>query len=262
MSRSTTPGAFDRRRFSIASYPTLSLLKSPQPSLDDLKLSHVLNGETCAPIAFADFASFVANKEFSAENLLFVVWYRSYRHRFERESADRRRKVPVPSTRLGDRYRPFAHIDAASSISTSGKSSHPGVPVPPRPDVSYRPATTGFRRCGWADGQAVCGCADDAHKANPRGKLDPSPMPLESAPMVDTADADSHDAMVYDKVEDQPMRDEAVRAFSTFLKKGGSRELGISDELREFARLCLGRSTAPEVVSSQHEPRDRPLTTV
>lgn len=55
----------------------------------------------------------------------------------------------------------------------------------------------------------------------------------------------------FDKPEDQPMREEAVRAFATFLRKGGSRELGISDELREFAKTCLKRSTAPEVVSAQ-----------
>jgi hypothetical protein len=249
MSRSTTPGAISRKRFSIASYPTLSLLKSPQPSLDDLKLSHVLNGETCAPIAFADFASFVANKEFSAENLLFVVWYRSYRHRFELESDERRRRVPVPSTRLGDRYRPFAHLDTASSISTSAKSTQPGLPESPQPVLIHRPPTTNFRRCKWSDDHVVCECGETAHGASSAKVLDPSPMPLEPTPMVDAADADAHSPIVYDKVEDQPLRDEAVRAFSTFLKKSGSRELGISDELREFVRVCLRRSTAPEVVS-------------
>jgi hypothetical protein len=45
------------------------------------------------------------------------------------------------------------------------------------------------------------------------------------------------------------MREEAERAFATFLRKSGSRELGISDELRKFSGLCLQRSTAPEVVS-------------
>jgi hypothetical protein len=45
------------------------------------------------------------------------------------------------------------------------------------------------------------------------------------------------------------MRDEALRAFSTFLRKGGSRELGISDELRIYTKTCLRRSSAPDCVS-------------
>ncbi|WVO20136.1 uncharacterized protein IAS62_001427 [Cryptococcus decagattii] len=45
---------------------------------------------------------------------------------------------------------------------------------------------------------------------------------------------------------EQPLRDQAQRAFATFLKKGGSKELSISDELREYVRTCLEASTAPE----------------
>jgi hypothetical protein len=45
------------------------------------------------------------------------------------------------------------------------------------------------------------------------------------------------------------MRLEAARAFATFLRKGGSRELGIADDLREECALALEGSSAPEVVS-------------
>ena len=51
---------------------------------------------------------------------------------------------------------------------------------------------------------------------------------------------------------DQPMREEAQRAFATFVKAGGSRELNCADELRSFVATCLRRSTAPEVVSCAH----------
>jgi hypothetical protein len=50
-------------------------------------------------------------------------------------------------------------------------------------------------------------------------------------------------------IGEQPMREEAARAFSTFLRSGGSRALGVSDDLRQFARTCLAKSSAPECVS-------------
>ena len=45
------------------------------------------------------------------------------------------------------------------------------------------------------------------------------------------------------------MRHEASRAFATLVKSCGSRELGVSDDLRDYARKFLQKSTAPEVVS-------------
>jgi len=73
---------------SSISHVPLFRAQSHQPSLDELKLSHILNEETCPPISFSDFAAFVAHQEFTTENLLFVIWYRSYRERYEQMSAE------------------------------------------------------------------------------------------------------------------------------------------------------------------------------
>ena len=226
-----------RKRLSVSS--SLSILRpSTTPSLDDLTLEHILNGETCHPISFNDFAGFTANKEFTSENLLFVLWFRSYRNRFDALPVDKRAKVPVPSTRLGDRYRPFAYLTQERRDTKADSSV--GTPTP---NTSFKGPEHAFGVCDWA--------AEDAPGSNtlPQlyGKgLRPSPMLLGQASILrPTLPAGAE----YDPVEDQPMREEAIRAFSTFLKKTGSRELGISDELREFAKTCLQRSTAPEVVS-------------
>jgi len=153
-----------------------SILPLKGPTLENLKLASILNNETCSPISFKDFRSFVEGKEHSTENLLFAVWYRSYAARWRDLDEETKKRVPVPSTRLGDRYDPF----------TRGSRSDVGTNI-------------------------------DQTSMLPIGE--------------------------------QPMREEAARAFSTFLRSGGSGALGVSDDLRQFARTCLAKSSAPECVS-------------
>lgn len=155
-----------------------SILPLKGPTLENLKLASILNNETCSPISFKDFTNFISEKEHTAENLLFAIWYRSYAARWRDLKEDVQKRVPVPSTRLGDRYDPF----------TRGRGSDVGTNI-------------------------------DAASMMPIGE--------------------------------QPMREEAARAFSTFLRSGGSRALGVSDDLRQFARTCLAKSSAPECVSPQ-----------
>jgi hypothetical protein len=93
---------------------------------------------------------------------------------------DVRERVPVPSTRLGDRYDPFSNRRDTETVSKSEEAGGGGVTMLP--------------------------------------------------------------------IGEQPMREEAARAFSTFLRSGGSRALGVSDDLRQFARTCLAKSSAPECV--------------
>lgn len=270
------------RTLSISSTLTdNSLFRSPSrpPALDDLKLSHVLNGETCPPISFADFATFIASKEFSSENLLFLIWFRSYRERYEQLAADVRERVPVPSTKLGDRYSPFRYIDQATqngvvteSATTSQRpatSAHLQVNTPvshPRGmsrQEERRGSTIsshGFEPCAWTAEGKPCSCANAKlahahdgpskwtrarrrsvqHEEPPAAALRPILTHTSLYPTLPPA------GTTFLPTAELPMRDEAMRAYATFLKKGGSKELGIADELRQFAKLTLGRSTAPE----------------
>jgi hypothetical protein len=155
-----------------------SILPLKGPTLENLKLASILNNETCSPISFKDFRSFIEEKEHSTENLLFAIWYRSYAARWRDLDEETKKRVPVPSTRLGDRYDPFTNGRGSGVVGTS----------------------------------------------------------TETASML--------------PIGEQPMREEAARAFSTFLRSGGSRALGVSDDLRQFARTCLAKSSAPECVRS------------
>jgi hypothetical protein len=170
----TPPASPPRPKYTTFRTPSILPLKGP--TLEKLKLVNILNNETCSPISYKDFSTFVTEKEHSTENLLFVIWYRSYEARWKQLSQDVRDRIPVPSTRLGDRYAPFG-----------GRGGQVG--------------------------------AKEGEKST-------------SLP-----------------IGEHPMREEAARAFSTFLRSGGSRALGVSDDLRQFARTCLARSSAPECVS-------------
>lgn len=150
-------------------FRTPSILPLKGPKLEDLKLVNILNAETCPPISFKDFTTFVTEKEHTTENLLFVIWYKSYELRWNTLDQSLREKVPVPSTKLGDRYDPFRHV---------------------APDFAIQAAM------------------------------------------------------------EQPMREEAMRAYATFFKQNGSRALGISDELRVFVQTTLTKSSAPDCVSA------------
>lgn len=150
-----------------------SILPLRGAKLDDLKLANILNGETCSPISFKDFTTFVTEKELTSENLLFVIWYKSYEARWNALGQAEKEGIPIPSTSLGDRYDPFKH-------------AVPSLAVPPT-------------------GSGVSANA-------------------------------------------QAMREEASRAYATFLSPQGSRALGVSDELRMFAQKTLARSTAPQCV--------------
>lgn len=91
-------------------FRTPSILPLKGPRLEDLKLTNILNAETCPPISFKDFTTFITEKEHTTENLLFVIWYKSYEVRWQALDQVARDKIPIPSTRLGDRYDPFRLI--------------------------------------------------------------------------------------------------------------------------------------------------------
>lgn len=244
-------------------------------TLDQLTLAHILNGETCPPIGFEDFAAFVTHKEFTTENLLFVVWFRSYQHRYNGLPRKEREGIPIPSTRLGDRYTPFAYLDKEVDGSTirPRESLSGGLKV----EIQAEPSSSGMgessRTRHYKDGEFApcvgnsCDCGDpSSHSGSSPSKRSflsrrktkvydaeqPHPGPSKTGPIIRSSALHPRLPPPGTKMlgpAEQPMREEAERAFATFLRKGGSRELGISDELRVFARDTLKRSTAPECVS-------------
>ncbi|WWC60163.1 uncharacterized protein I303_102727 [Kwoniella dejecticola CBS 10117] len=282
-SRSAERSASIHTSLSVSSHPLSRFAtSSTQPALEELKLSNILNGDTCPPISFVDFASFVANKEFTTENLLFILWYRSYKSRFDKLDQKVKETIPIPSTRLGDRFDPYGYLDRPSSSSgphTSGKVEQ-DVPVvfsePFRSksgsskSAAIHTETAHQQNCSGS--ASSCSCIENRAPPCRRqsrllsitqsilGSRRPSSAShaQENNPLRSILHHTSHPPLppsgtVLAEPSQQPMREEAQRSFATFLRKGGSRELGISDELREYTRICLVRSTAPEVFLPLYE---------
>ncbi|KAI9632518.1 uncharacterized protein MKK02DRAFT_40821 [Dioszegia hungarica] len=261
-----------RSTLSLTMIRSRSLSISHAPTLDSLTLAHILNGETCPPIAFPDFAAFVSHKEFTTENLLFVMWFRSYRHRYAQLPKEVQDAIPVPSARMGDRYTPFKYLDSemVDGVMGGGRESidakvefDSSTPKRDNPRRVRHYKEGEFQPCAWSAGRG-CNCGNPAghkHDSKPQKRpwfgrrksstlsnLDASTSPYKVAPILNPASAYPSLPPPGTKMmpaEEQPLRAEAERAFGTFLKKGGTRELGISDELRVFARDTLARSTAP-----------------
>ncbi|WWC97083.1 hypothetical protein V866_003960 [Kwoniella sp. B9012] len=286
--KSTDRAASISSTFSMSTSPSSRFTSSTtQPALEELKLSNILNGETCPPISFIDFATFIANKEFTTENLLFILWYKSYKTRFDKLESKEKESIPIPSTRLGDRFNPYGYLDRPVDEQHT-KSEHQQqqqeTPVVFSEPFRSRSASSSNKQIQHAQHQhqqqscphptSTCYCVEHnrpapncrrtsrllsithsllgsrrpsstshSHESNPlRSILHQKPYP--PLPPAGT---------VFAEPSQQPMREEAQRAFATFLRKGGSRELSISDELREYTKLCLAKSTAPEVFLPLYE---------
>lgn len=227
------------------------LASHAQLALEQLKLCHILNGETCPPISFADFATFLTNKDHTAENLVFVLWYRDYKSKWKQVDKAVKVRVPVPSTSLGHRCSPFGYlhngpvtfptkigeqgVEESRNRSTSASAYSTDAAALHLNDSSGKPLKSYFSRV-------------NPHFSGSR--LRASSLACSSSPALPVSHQ-SHPpyppgGTTFLSVEEQPLRDQALRAFATFLKKGGSKELSISDELREYVRTCLEVSTAPE----------------
>lgn len=236
---------------------SLSLLQQhTQPSLDELKLSHIINRETCPPIALDDFMAFVTHKEFTSENVLFVLWFRGYRERYENLEQDTRRRVPVPSTKLGDRYRPFEHWDRAMASEERGELRESSKNSQSSKDPRIRAVKTpqqDFKPCRPAEGETSSCDSPTHHHGSPSRFSFRRKVSSNTSPVPILLNTSSHPSVPPTDIEmlpiaEQPFRQEARQAFATFLRKGGSRELGVSDEMREYVKVTLARSTAPECV--------------
>ncbi|WVR03903.1 hypothetical protein IAU60_000902 [Kwoniella sp. DSM 27419] len=279
-----------QRAFSVSSAfssSSLSRLASQtQPELQDLNLSNLLNGDTCPPISFPDFAAFVANKEFTSENLLFILWFRSYRARFDQLDQKVKETIPIPSTRLGDRYDPYGYLDRTAAAEANGQAEKQEEAVVFNEPFAGPSSSTfrGFQQSEPSTSRRQClvcspaqvktqgtpcvACQSPARRTSrlfsitslisSRRASSTTAGPREIKGLQSILHATTHPPLppkgtVYADPAAQPMREEAQRAFATFLRKGGSRELGISDEMRQFTKICLARSTAPEVFAPLYE---------
>ena len=104
-----------------------------------------------------------------------------------------------------------------------------------------------FRRNGSSQTQTP---STQDQLTSPTPSQSPLPATLTISSTVNT-DPNSPSSTYLPQIHpaDQPMRQEAERAFRTFLVPGAERELNVTDEMRTRCRVALKGSTHPEVVS-------------
>lgn len=95
----------------------------------DVTLSSILDGKTCSPIALHDFLDFTTHKEVSSENVLFLVWFQSYRARFEALEEKERARVARPDRKLDQQRDPFGYlvVGGSETVTTLGGLSEAGT---------------------------------------------------------------------------------------------------------------------------------------
>ncbi|TYJ59217.1 hypothetical protein B9479_000206 [Cryptococcus floricola] len=225
------------------------------PPLDQLKLSHILSGDTCPPISFADFAAFVINKDFSTESLLFVLWLQDYQNRWERLKDEQKVCVPLPSLSLAHRAHPFDYLASRAEPASAAKEGRAHLEdAGRRPPAGHcaRSIVSTVESHEGNDSINLCEPASSSKlsamlpRFARRSSLQPTSPPHTQVsesphPVLPPA------GTVFLPFEEQALFLHAQRGFETFLKKGAPHELFVSDELREFAKACLQHSTAPDL---------------
>lgn len=169
-----------------------------------------------------------------------MIWYRSYLRRFEQLAETERNKVDIPSNKLEDGSSPFAHLQKgrktwAERVRQQSIARLGGVEPDNRRSSSSIPLISIFTRNG--SGHTTLSPLQGASPEQREHLALPPTSTLSSAYLPEVRPAD------------QPMRQEAERAFETFLKQGAEKELNVTEEMRRRCRIALEGSTHPEVVS-------------
>ena len=238
---------------------------------------------------FREFQQFVTHKEFTTENLLFTIWFRSYRRRFSELEESERLKVDAPSDRLGDTLSPFGYLnksaggrrktllalvrgDSGTSSSMGSGLGHGGEggSTEQRERSGSIPLRSMLKRVGSIAGKGgegrvgpspmphvlTTGSASTTFSppTSPRlfggqGLPRYAPSPPPPTHLALSVGVPSSAYLPTIDPRDQPMRKEAQRAFDTFLRPGSARELNVTDEMRTRCRIALESSTHPDVVS-------------
>jgi hypothetical protein len=171
--------------------------------------------------------------------------------------------VDVPSGKLGEAGGPFGHLRRNMGMggrrktltstlggrrSSRGKGEGDDEEQRERRSSSI-PLQSIFRRTGSSSTQTQI--AD--MQTSPTSSQSALPATLTISSTINT-DPNSPSSTYLPQIHpaDQPMRQEAERAFRTFLVPGAERELNVTDEMRTRCRVALEGSTHPEVVSLLH----------
>jgi hypothetical protein len=110
--------------------------------------------------SFSDFEDFLSQKEFTTENLLFIVCFSSYAERFFALSEEERACVVPPSTKLVDRSNPFGYFIAHDGQDRADGNVNLEEIIPKISNQRH------FKVCEWTqEGGNICLCGNPLHEA-------------------------------------------------------------------------------------------------
>ncbi|KAI0080786.1 hypothetical protein K474DRAFT_1657268 [Panus rudis PR-1116 ss-1] len=228
--------------------------KSP---LAAITLDHVLTGETCEPISLSDFETYLEYKEYSIENLHFLVWYQDYRQRFSQLPRELQELSPSPSSSLDNNLQsasqvPLPSIGKTERRLTASKVNYENYVLNQKPSLATlvgesqgpcSPVSPTFSTSGYSS-------------ASYHGQSQPN-SPLLRATSGSGTFASSH--LDPDR---QPFRQECLCVLKTFLRDGSSRELSLDGRVREMIVRDLTWTTHPDVFLSAYEQTYDTLSTI
>ncbi|KIP10419.1 hypothetical protein PHLGIDRAFT_125613 [Phlebiopsis gigantea 11061_1 CR5-6] len=189
------------------------------PQLSSITLDDILSGETCEPIALADFESYLLFKEYSVENLRFVVWYQSYRRRF------------------------FALPREQQDLSPGPRGFKFALPTPAR--TAERISRTSTRLGSIVD-----------EPVSPTGSLNPLLPPTSLSPMlsrIPSVSPSGPSSTPHMAPGIQPFREECALVASTFLVPSAPYELALPSLLLSTILRDLAFNTHPDVFLPAYE---------
>ncbi|KAJ3487245.1 hypothetical protein NLI96_g3678 [Meripilus lineatus] len=197
----------------------------PKSPLSDITLDNILSGETCEPISLADFETYLGYKEYSLENLHFVVWFQDYRKRF------------------------FELPQEIQDLSPGTSQFVFSIPCPAKTAQRIADSKKNF---AWFFPSRSSHLED-------RGAMSPSPYPDTSAsfslsqPSSPMLPSKAPAPVFIPRPEIQPFRDECQAAVATFFKPGASKELSLDSNLRDSIVRDLAWNTHPNVFLPAYE---------
>ncbi|KAI0940206.1 hypothetical protein AcV5_001377 [Taiwanofungus camphoratus] len=189
--------------------------------LTGITLAHVLSGDTCSPIGLSDFEAYLARKEYTVENLQFVVWFQDYRRRFFALPDEIQASSPGPKSftfAVPSAARTTARID--NSKRQADALRH-GAGAPMMADPSS-PVSASFPR------------SHSGHLSAPDSPLVQQSFPASRGPGLAQAG-------------EQPFREECMRIVATFLRPGAAKELPLDPALRDAVIRDLTWNTHPDI---------------
>ncbi|CCM03362.1 uncharacterized protein FIBRA_05491 [Fibroporia radiculosa] len=233
---------------STVPFQRLKAMMIPKSPLSGITLANVLAGDTCYPISLRSFEAYLYHKEYSLENLQFVVWFQDYRRRFFELPSEIQKASPGP------RQFRFALPTPARTAQRVAESERNALC-----HIGDTPATPSAHNSSFLYFSGTAGTESNYFPGSPRWRDDMPPalgMPLLCESANSTADRGARTPA------EQPLRAECMRAVATFLRPGVTKELPLDPVVRDMVVRDLTWNTHPDTFLPVYEEIYTMLETV